>query len=123
MKRIAIAVLWCVVVVGANGEMRPPEPQPGDEETFEITVGQAREALWYKEQYEMVEQELELCKKERDRLGGVCLSLRDKLSRAGAEHERVEGEVQRWRTFALVSGSVLLAEVVAVVVVLFVVAR
>jgi hypothetical protein len=57
MMRISLCLLiFLLAISGFSAERSdvlegPPEEQPGNDETFEITVGQARKALYYKQVY------------------------------------------------------------------------
>jgi len=55
MRQALLAIFMLVALVGTEALERPepPEPQPDDNLTFEITVGEARKALWYADQFEV----------------------------------------------------------------------
>ena len=117
MKAVAVVVLAAFVVVGVWGQAEgPPPPQPGDDELMQITVGEARRALWYKEQYEMVEQELELCRAANDRLEASYLRLQTKLAKAAEVREEVEQERSRWKVVAVAAGIAAVVEAVVLLV-------
>ena len=116
MKRyVMVVVMLAVVGVSGFASERPPADQPGDDETMEITVGEARRALWYKEQYEVLVAEVSACKKERDQVTARYVATQDKARRLLEAHEKTIEKLSKYRTATVALASVMAVEAVAVI--------
>lgn len=101
-----------------------PEPQPGDSEVVEITVGEMRRAVWYYEQYNLLEEYvMEDLTPAYKKLFLDYELLSDHYKDLTVENRQLRESLEReiessnfWLTIASVSGGVVLALTVALIV-------
>lgn len=88
----------------ADLELGPPVLGPGDDEVLEITIGQARQALWYKGAYDILYPAWKEIGVEYDTLRAMYDVLLEEYKTVSSKLSDVTLDLQTWRTVAIVAG-------------------
>jgi len=102
-------------------ELGPPAPQLGDSEPYEITIGQAREAIWYKMAFGILWAEWKEKGVDYETLRTIYEDTLKELRRVAQANVDLEMSRDMWRGVAFIAGGLSVLAILTLVVVVAVV--